>query len=46
MSDILPPFFPLKTKKCADVAQVFFACYEKESFPNGVSLTNDIILGS
>ncbi|KAI9008030.1 hypothetical protein BC832DRAFT_402819 [Gaertneriomyces semiglobifer] len=31
----LPPFFPLKVKKCAEVADTFFACFEKNSLPNG-----------
>ncbi|KAJ3159273.1 hypothetical protein HDU86_001876 [Geranomyces michiganensis] len=31
----LPPYFPLKLRKCAKVADTFFACFEKESFPNG-----------
>ncbi|KAJ3135107.1 hypothetical protein HDU89_007528 [Geranomyces variabilis] len=31
----LPPYFPLKLRKCAQVADTFFACFEKESFPNG-----------
>ncbi|KAI8816771.1 uncharacterized protein EV422DRAFT_571524 [Fimicolochytrium jonesii] len=33
--DLLPPYFPLKLRKCIDVADTFFACFEKESFPNG-----------
>ena len=32
---MLPSYFPLKTKKCNDVAQVFFSCLDKESIPNG-----------
>ncbi|TPX55956.1 hypothetical protein PhCBS80983_g04904 [Powellomyces hirtus] len=32
---VLPPYFPLKLRKCAEVADTFFACFEKESFPNG-----------
>ncbi|KAJ3292398.1 hypothetical protein HK104_005315 [Borealophlyctis nickersoniae] len=30
----LPPYFPLKLRKCQEVADTFFACFEKESFPN------------
>jgi hypothetical protein len=37
----LPPYFPLKTKKCAAVADHFFSCFEKESLPNG-----DVKVGS
>ncbi|KAI9204009.1 uncharacterized protein BJ171DRAFT_582386 [Polychytrium aggregatum] len=31
----LPEYFPLKLKKCTEVSEQFFSCYEKESFPNG-----------
>ncbi|KAJ3277002.1 hypothetical protein HDV01_000054 [Terramyces sp. JEL0728] len=33
--ETLPPYFPLKTKKCAKVSEAFFDCYETESAPNG-----------
>ncbi|TPX64373.1 hypothetical protein SpCBS45565_g05923 [Spizellomyces sp. 'palustris'] len=32
---LLPPYFPLKLRKCADVADTFFSCYERASLPNG-----------
>ncbi|KAJ1558567.1 hypothetical protein HK096_010050 [Nowakowskiella sp. JEL0078] len=32
---ILPPYFPLKLKKCIVPADNFFACLEKNSIPNG-----------
>ncbi|KAI8899884.1 hypothetical protein BC833DRAFT_583960, partial [Globomyces pollinis-pini] len=31
----LPPYFPLKLRKCAIPADTFFACFEVESAPNG-----------
>ncbi|KAJ3286567.1 hypothetical protein BCR33DRAFT_665226 [Rhizoclosmatium globosum] len=31
----LPPYFPLKLKKCADVSDSFFDCFDFNSAPNG-----------
>ncbi|KAI9104715.1 hypothetical protein DFS34DRAFT_563134, partial [Phlyctochytrium arcticum] len=31
----LPDYFPLKLRKCTDVADPFFSCFERESLPNG-----------
>ncbi|KAI8844264.1 hypothetical protein BC829DRAFT_400424 [Chytridium lagenaria] len=31
----LPPFFPLKLRKCADVADTFFGCFDDNTVPNG-----------
>ena len=37
LSQQLPQYFPLKLKKCAAPAEAFFACFETEAAPNGVS---------
>ncbi|KAJ3070413.1 hypothetical protein HDU98_006577 [Podochytrium sp. JEL0797] len=31
----LPPYFPLKLKKCADVTDSFFDCFDYNTVPNG-----------
>ncbi|KAI8806995.1 hypothetical protein BJ742DRAFT_814068 [Cladochytrium replicatum] len=31
----LPPYFPLKLRRCQDQAERFFGCFEKNSIPNG-----------
>ncbi|KAJ3342314.1 hypothetical protein HDU83_006167 [Entophlyctis luteolus] len=31
----LPPYFPLKVKKCQDASDSFFDCFDFNSVPNG-----------
>ncbi|KAI8610407.1 hypothetical protein BC830DRAFT_1069871 [Chytriomyces sp. MP71] len=31
----LPGYFPLKLKKCGDVSESFFGCFDFNSIPNG-----------
>ncbi|KAI8920647.1 hypothetical protein BC831DRAFT_478013 [Entophlyctis helioformis] len=35
VDQVLPPYFPLKLKKCTVPAETFFACFETESVHNG-----------
>ncbi|KAJ3395572.1 hypothetical protein HDU80_010288 [Chytriomyces hyalinus] len=31
----LPEYFPLKLKKCTDVSESFFGCFDFNTIPNG-----------